>query len=329
MSNHIGKTKPNIWEKPGPLFIQAPMEDVTDSVFRQVILRCGAPDIFFTEFTNVEGLRSVGRDKVAHRLQFTPSEQPLIAQLWGDKPENYYAIAQELSAQGFAGIDINMGCPVRKKVRRGACSGLINFPDHASEIIKATQEGSGGLPVSVKTRCGVSHWVTEEWIGHLLKHQLAAITVHGRIAKEMSHFPAHWDEIALAVQLRNHLSPATKIIGNGDVSSYQDGLDKIQQFGVDGVMIGRGIFKNPWIFDPKIDPEHKTIEERMDLLIYHVELFDQTWGTSKNFHLLKKFFKIYVHGLPNAGELRDQLVRVENIQQALELARTIKATHAS
>lgn len=213
-----------------------------------------------------------------------------------------------------------MGCPVRKKVRRGACSGLINFPDHASEIIKATQAGAGNLPVSVKTRCGVSQWVTESWISHLLKHNLAAITVHGRIAKEMSHFPARWDEIVKAVALRNQIAPSTKIIGNGDVLSYQDGLDKINEFGVDGVMIGRGIFKNPWIFDPSINPEKITMAERMDLLRYHVELFEKTWGKNKNFHLLKKFFKIYVHGLPNASELRDQLVRVENAEEALALA---------
>lgn len=300
------------------------MEDVTDTVFRRVLLRCGAPDIFFTEFTNVEGLRSVGRDKVIHRLQFATDEQPLIAQIWGDNPENYYSVAQELKDMGFIGIDINMGCPVRKKVRRGACSGLINFPNHASEIIKATQEGAGGLPVSVKTRCGVASWVTEEWATHLLKHNLAAITIHGRIAKEMSHFPARWDEIAKVVKLRDQISPNTKIIGNGDVNSYQDGLDKVKEYGVDGVMIGRGIFKNPWIFDPNINPEDKTIEERMDLLIYHVELFDQAWGSNKNFHLLKKFFKIYVHNLANASELRDKLVRVENVKEAVELAQAIK-----
>lgn len=321
----------NPWQQSKPLFIQAPMEDVTDTVFRRVIQKCGAPDIYFTEFTNVEGLRSVGRPKVDHRLRFTNHEQPLIAQIWGDKPENYYSVAQELVEMGFAGIDINMGCPVRKKVKRGACSGLINFPDHASEIIKATQEGAAGrIPVSVKTRCGVSQWVTEAWISHLLNHDLAAITVHGRIAKEMSHFPARWDQIGLAVQLRNQLAPQTKIIGNGDVVSYQDGLDKVRQYGLDGVMVGRGIFKNPWIFDPNINPDHKSLDERMDLLIYHVELFQQTWGKSKNFHLLKKFFKIYVHGLSNAAELRDQLVRVENYQEALDLAQKIKeSTYAT
>ena len=320
--------KTNPWQKNKPLFIQAPMEDVTDTVFRRVLVRCGAPDIFFTEFTNVEGLRSVGRDRVIHRLHFTEAETPLIAQLWGDKPENYYSVAKELREPGFAGIDINMGCPVRKKVRRGACSGLINFPNHASEIIKATQEGAGDLPVSVKTRCGVATWVTEEWISHLLSHNLAAITLHGRIAKELSHFPARWDQIALAVKLRDELAPDTLLIGNGDVDSYQDGLEKMKTYSVDGVMIGRGIFANPWIFDPTVDPESIGIEERMDLLSYHVRLFEETWGNSKNFHLLKKFFKIYVHGLPNARELRDTLVRVENVDEALRVAGRLAASGA-
>lgn len=314
----------NPWQQPRPLFIQAPMEDVTDTVFRRVLAQTGAPDIFFTEFTNVEGLLSKGRERVIHRLQFTEDEHPLIAQLWGDNPDNYFTIAQELASMGFDGIDINMGCPIHKKVRRGACSGLINFPDRASEIIKATQEGSSGLPVSVKTRCGISTWVTEKWVSHLLTHNLAALTLHGRIAKEMSHFPARWDEIAKAVSLRDAIAPQTKIIGNGDVSSYQDGLDKIQEYGVDGVMIGRGIFKNPWVFDPETDPTTKTLADRMELLKYHVELFESTWGTRKNFHLLKKFFKIYVHGLPNAAELRDRLMRVENAGEAVKVANDLK-----
>ncbi len=295
------------------------MEDVTDSVFRRVLLKCGAPDIFFTEFTNVEGLRSIGRDKIIHRLQFTSAEQPLIAQIWGKDPDNYYHTAGELRQMGFAGIDINMGCPERGIVKRGCCAGFINHPTEAAEVIAATKEGAGNLPVSVKTRCGASSWKTEEWLDHILNQNIVALTVHGRIAKEMSHFPARWDEIAKAVAMRDAKQLQTKIIGNGDVSSYQDGLSKIAGYKVDGVMIGRGIFANPWIFNPAMSLEQATFDQRMDLLHYHVELFDQTWGTTKNFNLLKKFFKIYVHGLPKATELRSRLMEAADAKAVYDI----------
>lgn len=309
----------NPWLTDKPLFIQAPMEDVTDSVFRRVLAKCGGPDIYFTEFTNVEGLCSPGRDKIIHRLRFTDTEQPLIAQIWGKEPKNYYQVAGELRQMGFVGIDINMGCPERGIVKRGCCAGFINHPTEAAEVIAATKEGAGDLPVSVKTRCGASGWKTEEWLGHILDQDIVALTVHGRIAKEMSHFPARWDEIAKAVAMRNDKQLATKIIGNGDVSSYQDGLDKIANYGVDGVMIGRGIFSDPWIFSAKQTLADKNLAERMELARYHVELFDQIWGQTKNFNLLKKFFKIYVFGLPNATELRSRLMEATNATEAIRI----------
>lgn len=324
MPNTLLLQQSNPWLKDGPVFVQAPMEDVTDTVFRQVLLRCGRPDIFYTEFTNVEGLCSRGRDKVIHRLQFSGAEQPLIAQIWGKEPQNYYQVASELRQMGFAGIDINMGCPERGIVKRGCCAGFINHPTEAAEVIAAAKEGAGDLPVSVKTRCGTSSWKTEEWLGHILSQGVAALTVHGRIAKEMSHFPARWEEIAKAVQLRDAMGLSTKIIGNGDVSSYQDGLDKVAQYGVDGVMIGRGIFADPWIFHKSETLADKTLAERMDLAAFHVRLFDETWGQTKNFNLLKKFFKIYVHGLSNAAELRARLMEAENADEALRIIEAIE-----
>ncbi len=313
-----------IWQQFNhPIFILAPMEDVTDTVFRRVVAKSGPPDIFFTEFTNVEGLCSPGRSRIDHRLQFTPAETPLIAQIWGRTPEKFAIIAKELSQAGFAGIDLNMGCPERSVVRRGECSGLIKNPTLAAEIIAATKQGAGSLPVSVKTRCGLSSWITEEWLGFLLQQNITALTIHGRIAKEMSNFPARWEEIAKAVPLRDQLAPATKIIGNGDVSSYQEGLDKVAQYKLDGIMIGRGIFSNPWIFNPNINPDAVSFSERIDLMKFHIQLFDQTWGTTKNYNLLKKFFKIYLLGQPNSADLKNQLMTTTSAAESLAILDTL------
>jgi tRNA-dihydrouridine synthase len=310
-----------IWETlPRPSFILAPLDDVTDTVFRQVVARMGAPDLFFTEFVDVEGLGTRGRHAIARRLGHTAVERPLIAQIWGLTPEKFYAAARQIAAGEhgpFVGIDLNMGCPERKIVRRGACAGLIDRPERAVEIIQATKAGAGDLPVSVKTRCGVSRWMTEEWAEILLRQELAALTIHGRIAKEMSFFPARWEEIARVVALRDRLGVATRVIGNGDVTSYQDGLAKARTYGVDGVMIGRGIFANLWFFDPAVDPASISLRERLELLVWHIHLWQATWQGRRDFGSLKKFYKCYLGGVPEAAELQHALLRLETVADTL------------
>src|SRR5690606_15377738 len=97
-----------------PFYVLAPMEDVTDTVGRRVVASCGKPDVFISEFTSSDGLFSPGWSNVAHRLQFTEEERPLVAQIWGNKPELYFQAGRKLKELGFDGIDINMGCPVEK-----------------------------------------------------------------------------------------------------------------------------------------------------------------------------------------------------------------------
>src|SRR5579859_5224679 len=199
----------SLWENlPKPIFSLAPMEDVTDTVFRQILCSTGKPDVFFTEFTNVDGIASQGHDVVARRLKYTKAEHPIVAQIWGMIPQNYYKVAQELVEKGFDGIDINMGCPQHDVISHGACSALMNNHNLAGEIIQATKEGASfsrakNIPVSVKTRIGFKKIQTEEWIGFLLEQNLSLITVHGRTSAEMSKVPAHWSEIGKAVQLRD------------------------------------------------------------------------------------------------------------------------------
>ncbi len=303
-----------------PIFILAPMEDVTDTVFRRAVAEAGAPHLFFTEFVSVDSLVTRGRKASSHRLVHSEAERSLIAQIWGADPENFRTIARELASGvfgPFAGIDLNMGCPERKVVKRGSCAGLINHPNHAIEIIQATKEGAGELPVSVKTRCGVTEWVTEWWAETLLNQDLAALTIHGRIAAEMSHFPARWEEIAKVVALRDRLGKDTPIIGNGDVTSHQDGLDKVARYGVDGVMVGRGIFRNLWFFDPTIDPTTISIHTRLTLLAAYIRHWQETWGTLKNFEGLKKLYKMYFADVPHAGELRRALLLLKTADETL------------
>ena len=313
----------NFWKNLSkPIFVQAPMEDVTDTVFRQMIARYGRPDVFFTEFTNVDGMFSEGAEIVRQRLKYSEIERPLVAQIWGSKPDNFYKAATYIKELGFDGIDLNMGCPQKDVLKKGLCAGLIDNHDLAEHIIEATRDGAGGLPISVKTRIGLKDIRTEEWLGFLLGFNLAALTIHGRTAREMSDVPAHWDEIAKAVALRAELKKDTVLIGNGDVKSRQDGLEKIELFGVDGVMIGRGLLENPWVFSE--DNAHQDVElisreERLDTYADHVRLHAETWGATKHFERLKKYMKMYVRGFNGSSEIRTEIVACRNTDELISL----------
>jgi tRNA-dihydrouridine synthase len=323
-----------------PFFVLAPLDDVTDVVFRQMVAevaqlgeprpagRAAKPDLFFTEFTNCDALFSKGREATLPRLRFTEQQQPIIAQLWGVTPENYFKTAQLVAELGFDGIDINMGCPDKNVRKAGACSALIDNRPLAAEILAATKEGAPDLPVSVKTRLGIRGIQTDDWIGWLLQQDLAAITIHGRTVLEMSAVPAHWDEIGRAVQLRNEVAPKTYIVGNGDVMSLAEAHEKVKDYGVDGVMIGRGIFKNLWFFDPTSSrfaglrgagsESGMPVEARLKALEKHIRLFLDTWGGSKNPATMKKFLKMYVSDFPGAAALREELMNQPTLEVLLE-----------
>ncbi len=322
----------NFWHKlKKPVFTLAPMEDVTDTVFREVVLSVSDPgclQVLFSEFTSTDGLcHEVGGPKVRHRLQINPTERELlrktgvkiVAQIWGSNPEKFREAARLICEEGeFDGIDINMGCPVRKIVKQGACSALIGQPELAKEIIRATQEASD-IPVSVKTRIGLKEIITEEWISHLLETEPVLITIHGRIQKQQSEGEANWEEVVKAVKLRDRLGAKTLIHGNGDVMSYEDGLKRVEETGVEGVMIGRGIFGNPWFFNREV--QEKSPEERLRLLWKHASLYTHTWQDEKHFNILKRFFKIYTSGFPGAAHLRAELMEthgLEDVRRVLE-----------
>lgn len=294
----------------------APMEEVTDMVFRQLIASIGRPDVFFTEFTSVEGINSVGRAKVIHRLQYADSEKPIVAQLWGTTPEHYKKAAQLAVELGFDGLDINMGCPVPKVIKRGACSALINNPSLAEEIVVATREGlKNKIPLSIKTRIGFKTIQTEEWIGFLLaKAKPDALTVHLRTVKELSEPAPHWEEMPAIMKMRDHYSPATIIMGNGNLESIAEIQEKVALTGMDGGMVGRGIFHNPWLFANR-RIEEVSAQEKIQTLLKHTRLFTTTWGNTKNFSILKRFFKIYCNGFDGAKEIRSRLMECSNTHE--------------
>jgi len=310
----------SFWEKlPTPFTILAPMEGVTDVVFRQIITQIGKPNVLMTEFTSCDGIMSKGREKVGESLKFSKNEKPIVAQIWGKNPVTFFQTAKYCKELGFSGIDINMGCPVSAVVRRGECSGLINNPTRAKEIIQATKEGGEGLPVSVKTRLGIHDEKIEEWIGFLLGQDLAALTVHLRTVDEMSKVPAHWKLLPQIIKIRDTVAPKTLIIGNGDIATRDEMKEKYKEYGCEGFMVGRGIFSNPWIFNESVDIEKITVSDRIDLYKRHIQLFDKTWEGKKNPESLKKFCKTYIQNFSDAATLRDKILRSHSTREMTEI----------
>jgi tRNA-dihydrouridine synthase len=317
-----------------PFFVLAPMDDVTETAFRQIVLSTAPPDLFFTEFVNVDGLMSPGRHKLMKKLRFVESEKNLVAQLWGLKPENFRAIAQQIAdgtiahelglpnGCNFVGVDLNMGCPAKSEVQNGTCSALIKLENRelAGEIIEATREGlDGRLPLSVKTRLGFSE-VDMTWFEFLLGKGLDMLTVHGRTRKEMSKVPAHWDFIGQVRELRDKLAPQTPVVGNGDVMNRTEGIRLAEQYGLDGIMIGRGVFQDPYVFAEQSPWSGIDRDDRLQLYRRHVELFASTWQAGeRNIKTLNKFCKIYVSDFDGAKELREQLMAAENTDELIAM----------
>ncbi|MGX7150806.1 tRNA dihydrouridine synthase [Enterococcus ureasiticus] len=312
----------NFWaELPKPFFILAPMEDVTDVVFRHVVKEAGAPDVFFTEFTNSDSYcHPDGKESVKGRLVFTEDEQPVVAHIWGDNPEFFREMSLGLAEMGFKGVDINMGCPVPNVAGRGKGSGLILRPEVASELIEAAK--AGGLPVSVKTRIGYAEIAEmEDWITHLLKQDIANLSVHLRTRNEMSKVDAHWDLIPQIMEIRDRVAPQTFITINGDIPDRQKGLELAEQYGVDGIMIGRGIFKNPYAFEK--EPREHSPQELLGLLQLQLDLQDQYAELApRSIVGLHRFFKIYVKGFPGASDLRVKLMGTKSTDEVREILET-------
>jgi len=326
--NNDNSQKPimGFWAKlPKPFFVAAPMADVTDAAFRQMIAKYsrhgepgGGPDVFWTEFVSADGLCSAGRDILKRDLAFSDREHPIVAQIFGSTPEHMQKTAELIKSLGFDGIDINMGCPDKSIEKQGAGSAHMKNPKLALECIRATMTGAGSLPVSVKTRIGYNKETLSEWIGAILETKPAVITVHARTRKELSLVPARWEEVARAVKLAE--GTGTLIIGNGDIKDLTDANEKARATGADGVMLGRAMFGTPWLFD-RTRTEPPTLAEKFEILIEHTHLFEKLLGDIKNFAIMKKHYKAYVHGFDGAKELRVYMMDAKNADEVERIAR--------
>ena len=316
-----------------PFFVLAPLADVTDAAFRRVIAKYGKPAVMYTEFVSADGLARApeeGRKKLLADLIYSETERPIIAQFFTGTPEYMEKAAALALELGFDGVDINMGCPDKSIEKQKAGAALIRDPKRAQEIIAAAIQGAGGLPVSVKTRIGYNKDELSEWFPHLLETGLSAITLHARTRKEMSLVPAHWDKVREAALLRNSLNPNILIVGNGDAKDLADAREKVEQSGADGVMLGRAIFGNPWLFSYSQEHSHEleknasdvrhtmsnipSVEERLKVMVEHTKLFGELLP-HKNFSIMKKHYKAYVVGFNGAAELRSALMNTSNASE--------------
>lgn len=305
----------NFWDKlPRPFFVLAPMEAVTDVVFRHVIAEAAAPDVWYTEFTNATGWAAVGDKATGGRLIKTDDEKPIVAQLWGAEPEAMAKLAQHCATLGYHGIDLNTGCPDASAIKCGGGAAMIKNPTLTAEMIAAAK--SSGLPVSVKTRLGFSSLDERiAWLSFLLEQDIVTLTVHLRTKREMSKVDAHWELMPEIKQLRDEIAPETLLVGNGDVRDWTHGEQLVEQTGIDGIMIGRGIFHNPFAFEKT--PTSHSRQELLSLLSLQLDLHDKySINEPRRYDPLKRFFKIYVRDFDGASELRDRLMHTTSTKEA-------------
>lgn len=341
----------SFWQNlPSPFFVLAPMADVTDAPFRQMIAKysahtrtdgtVGGPDVMWTEFVSADGLIRAtpeGKKKLMADLIYTEEERPIVAQLFTSNEAHMEQAAALCLELGFDGVDINMGCPDKAIERQGCGSAMIKDPALAARIIRAAkigaQSASGGIPVSVKTRIGYNRDQLEEWLPALLAETPAAITLHARTRKEMSKVPAQWERIKRGVEIRDQVlgidKLKTRIIGNGDVLSLTDAGLKISESGADGAMLGRAIFGNPWLFHPDKDLQTVSLSERLRVMVEHTKLFSQLLPF-KNFSIMKKHYKAYVKDFHGASELRAELMEQKTAAEIeVVVEKFLNAHHSS
>lgn len=350
-----------------PIIALAPMDGVTDAPNRTMHGLHGRPDVVLTEFTNVEGLWR-GSDRIFRDFLYTPAERPVVAQIFGCRPEYFYKAAHVVCELGFDGVDINMGCPARTVANHGGGAALIRMPDTAKAIIRATQQGvrdwANGqtledlgmeperiehirqmnidrvarwgdtpqverrlLPVSVKTRLGYDSIVITDWVKDLLELEPHVISIHGRTLAQHYKGEANWDAIAAAAEVIRQTE--TLVFGNGDIQSLYDAAQRIRATGVNGVLIGRATFGNPWIFRDReklktllragINPTQEDLpeanpsrEERLLMALEHARVHAQLKGES-HFVELRKHMGWYLGHFSGAKRIRNELVRINSL----------------
>jgi len=359
------------WQKlPKPFFCLAPMADVTDAAFRSIITKYGKPDVTWTEFVSADGLASAGREALKYDLIYGKNEHPIVVQLFSSHPVQMRQAACYVASLGFDGIDINMGCPDRSIEKQGAGAAMMKDMNKAREIIQAVKDGikdarvassvtrrkgEKNISVSVKTRIGYNQNQISEWIPFLLSQDIDALTIHARTRKEMSDVPARWQHVKEVVEIRNKMGVATKIIGNGDVLNLEQGRALAKETGCDGIMIGRGIFGNPWLFGSRTNSKFSqvlgrgrtrgqtsskilishtpSVQEKLKVMLEHTKLYEKILGKVKNFAVMKKHYKAYVNGFPacagrdGAKELRVKLMETKSAKEVGAIVKEFLKNH--
>ena len=322
----------------------APMADVTDCVFREMIAKYSnkkGPDIFWTEFVSADGLNSVGAEHLKIDLKFNKKlERPIIAQIFSSKKENIINAINLVYKLGFDGVDLNMGCPDKTIEKQLSGSALIKHPAIAREIIEASKKvvddfnnenKKNFFSFSVKTRIGYNKIEYETWFPNILNYEPDIFSIHLRTRKEMSLVEAHWELSKEIVDFikeyceKNNLK-IPLIILNGDIKNVEEAREKMQISGCDGIMIGRGVFGTPWLFDEKeynkrseqnLDTKKgkENILFRLKVLTEHTEKYEKVLGKYKSFNIMKKHYKAYVNGFDNAKDLRIELMNAKDAKE--------------
>ncbi len=332
-----------------PIIGLSPMDGITDDAFRFITCKYSKPSLVMTEFNNVEGL-SRGAVSMLKHFQFDETERPVVAQIYGVESESFYKVALMVCYLGFDGIDINMGCPANKVARRGSGAGLIKIPKQAQKIIrivkKASEDWKNGikleeadirpkiitalkkmmskqgprklLPVSVKSRIGYDDKSeAEEWLNHLLEESPAAITMHGRTFKQMYSGEADWEVLSRCAKLCRDSD--VLFLGNGDVNSFKDAKDKIEVYGVNGVLVGRATCGNPWFFSNK----KPKIKDRLKVAIEHSKVFEKV-QMEHAFFAMRKHLAWYCKGFDGARELRKELMQTNSSRDVAKIINEVK-----
>jgi len=304
-----------------PIVALAPMAGYTDSAYRQLVKTIAPKVICFTEFTSVDALK-YGSWKAQQQVDFNSElERPLVAQIFGKKPDHFVEAAQILEEKGVDAIDINMGCPAKKVVSSDHGSALLKNPELAFKIVEETVKATS-LEVSVKTRIGVSNCDLDWYIDfckEIENRGAKALSIHGRTAKQMYTGFADWEPI---YEVKKHLN--IPVIGNGDIKSAADAKEKLKN--LDGVMIGRGSMGNPWVMaevyaalNDETYESPKTFAEKLPFYKLHCELMTQTKGEKVACLEMRKHLATALRGFEGASELRHRAVRVESLKEALSI----------
>ncbi len=292
----------------------APMAGITDLPYRLIMKRFGA-SLVFTEMVSANGLFYNGA-ATRELLQSCPEEKPLGIQLFGDSPERL-AEAAGIVAEGGDLIDINLGCPVRKVVRSGAGSALLQNPSKVGTIIRAVRRATD-LPLTIKLRSGWDH----EHINFLeiariaIEEGVDAMTLHPRTRSQGFGGQADWEQIKELKQ-----ASTVPVIGSGDLFDPQGIKTMFTRTGCDAVMVGRGAYGNPWLIRQGLDimtgtiPRQPERQERYLVASEHLELFLKHFGPKKTLGHMRKHLCWYTKGLENSAEFRSHINRVSTIDE--------------